>query len=162
MALSITAQQEALSSPLSSHAHRLPCQKVQRSKVVCISPLVLCLQYWKVPKKCNTTDLRSPKQHGDRKSTTECTDCHILQPGGCKEASWCSSLLCTGLHPAHHPRKNRRGLVSPALPSEAISGFLCSLHLLKNMQGNPYTQQDLVTVTPCPGPLWSKNSAFSI
>lgn len=48
-------------------------------------------------------------------------------------ASWCSSLLCTGMHPAHHPGKNKEGLASAALPSESIPGFLCKLHLLNNL-----------------------------
>lgn len=139
-----------------------PCQMVPRSKVGCIPPLVLCLQNWRVPKKCNTTNLHSPKQDGMRKSTAECNACHIFQMGGHpqKGASWCSSLLCTGVHPAHHPRKSKGGLASPVpalwvnprVPLQAPSP---EQHA--GQQGNPYVQQDWVTVNPSPGQLCSKN-----
>lgn len=129
MALSITAQQEALSSPLSAHSHGLALPNGLEEEGV---PLVLCLQNWKVPKKYNTTDLCSPKQDGARKSAAECNACHTFQPQ--KGATWCSSLQCTAMHPAHHPRKSKRGLASPAQPSESIPGFLCRPHLLNNMQ----------------------------
>lgn len=128
------------------HTHMTwPCQMVQRSKVGCISLLVLCPQYWKVPKKA-TPQIYAPQSKMELGRAWLSAMPAISS--NWEGASWCSSLLCTGVHPAHHPGKNKGGWASHVLPSESIPGFPCRLHLLNNLQ--------VSREIPIPSKIWSQ------